>query len=378
MLDKLTLENFKSARHLPIKLAPLTILTGLNGSGKSTVLQAIALLKQSLVANAPVQQLLLRGPLVRLGRSEDVRFENAEEEEIAFIIQTPNGETRLSAPTIDGQDILQLRCEGDVSDVIAQLENGFQFIQADRITPAVQYKQASTTERANGWLGCGGEYTVDFLQRNQDNKVSVGRLFPRDHPTLTTELLNQVAPTESLIDQTSGWLQHLSPGVRPRAVPVELADAAALQFSYTGTSLDSESRSHRPSNVGFGLTYCLPIVVACLSASPGALILLENPEAHLHPRGQSALGQLLARCAMDGVQVIVETHSDHVLNGIRVAAKRMEGLSAIVATHFFSREIESGESSVVSPVLYSNGRFSEWPDGFFDEWGKTLDELLGD
>jgi predicted ATPase len=376
MLDKIVLNNFKSARDLSIKLAPLTILTGLNGSGKSTVLQAIALLKQSLAPNAPIQQLLLRGSLVRLGRSEDVRFENAAEDEIAFVIQTPNGETRLSAPTIDGQDILQLRCDGDVNDVIAQLESGFQFIQADRITPAVQYKQASTTERAKGWLGCGGEYTVDFLERNQDSKVSPGRLFPSDHPTLTAELLNQVAPTESLLDQTSGWLQHLSPGVRPRAVPVELADAAALQFSYTGTSLDSVSRSHRPSNVGFGLTYCLPIVVACLSAPPGALVLLENPEAHLHPRGQSALGQLLARCAMDGVQVIVETHSDHVLNGIRVAAKRTEGLSKIVATHFFSRDIESGESTVISPELYDNGRFSEWPEGFFDEWSKTLDELL--
>ena len=147
---------------------------------------------------------------------------------------------------------------------------------------------------------------MDFLQREQDRKVSPRRSFSRDRHVVAAELLNQVAPTESLQDQTSGWLQHLSPGVRLRAVAVELADAASLQFSYTGTLLDSESRRHRPSNVGFGLTYCLPVIVACLAAQEGALLLLENPEAHLHPRGQAALGQLLARCAADGVQIIVE------------------------------------------------------------------------
>lgn len=376
MLERIDLHNFKSARELTVRLAPLTVLTGLNGSGKSTVLQAIALLKQSLRAGAATQELLLRGLLVRLGHSEDVRFENAIDDEIGFVIQTPNGETRLFSPTVTGVDTLQLRCEGEVDDIVDQLETGFQFIQADRITPATQYQQASTRDRETGWLGCGGEYTVDFLLRNETMKVSPKRIFPPEHPTLPANLLKQVAPTETLLDQTSGWLQHLSPGVRPRAVAVELADATSLRFSYTGTSVDSSSREHRPSNVGFGLTYCLPIIVACLSAPQGALLLLENPEAHLHPRGQSALGQLLAHCAADGVQIVVETHSDHVLNGIRVATKRSEIASNDVAVHFFSRDLESGESSITSPILHANGRFSEWPDGFFDEWSKALDELL--
>lgn len=376
MLESIELKNFKSARELKVKLAPLTVLTGLNGSGKSTVLQAISLLKQSLRASTVEQELSLQGPLVRLGRSDDVRFENATGDEIAFVVHTPNGEINLSSPTITGRDTLPLRCEGDVDDLIAQLETGFQIVQADRITPAGHYEQASTSHRATGWLGCGGEYTVDFLLQNESMKVSPGRLFPRELSSLSAELLNQVAPTESLLDQTSGWLQHLSPGVRPRAVAVELADATSLRFSYTGTSVDSSSREHRPSNVGFGLTYCLPIIVACLAAPKGALLLLENPEAHLHPRGQSALGQLLARCAADGVQIVVETHSDHLINGIRIAAKRAEITSDATAVHFFSRDIESGESSITSPILHANGRFSKWPEGFFDEWSRALDELL--
>lgn len=376
MLNSIQLHNFKSARELHVKLAPLTVLTGLNGSGKSTVLQSIGLLKQSLRAHATSQELLLRGELVRLGRSEDVRFENAAIDEIGFVVETPNGVAKMFAPTVAGVDTLPLRCEGDIDDVIAQLETGFQFIQADRITPAAQYQQASTRERGAGWLGCGGEYTVDFLLRNEAIKVSPGRQYSTEHPLVSAELLKQVAPTETLLDQTSGWLQHLSPGVRPRVVPVELADATSLRFSYTGMSLDSGGREHRPSNVGFGLTYCLPIIVACLAAPTGSLLLLENPEAHLHPRGQSALGLLLARCAADGVQIIVETHSDHLLNGIRIAAKRQDIPNEDVAVHFFARDIENGETDIVSPILHSNGRFSDWPDGFFDEWSKALDELL--
>ena len=377
MLQRIDLHNFKSARELQVRLAPLTVLTGLNGSGKSTVLQALALLRQSLRKDVTQpQSLVLRGALVRLGRSEDIRFENSTDDEIIFTLKTPEGEVRLSAAAITGADTLPLTCQGPLSSVIRELTKGFQFIQANRIMPATHYQQASTPEQAAGWLGCGGEFTVDFLLRNETRKVSPGRLFPHENTLLPEDLLKQVAPTEGLLDQTTGWLQHLSPGVRPHAVAVDLADAASLSFSYTGTSVDSGSREHKPSNVGFGLTYCLPVIVACLAAPAGALLLLENPEAHLHPRGQAALGRLLALCAADGLQIIVETHSDHLLNGIRVAAKRAEIPSTAVAIHYFSRDIESGASVLTSPVLHSNGRLSDWPQGFFDEWSRALDELL--
>lgn len=74
-------------------------------------------------------------------------------------------------------------------------------------------------------------------------------------------------------------------------------------------------------NVGFGISYVLPIVLALVKAKKGELIILENPEAHLHPRGQRKMGELIARAAQGGVQVIVETHSDHILNGIRFVCK---------------------------------------------------------
>lgn len=102
--------------------------------------------------------------------------------------------------------------------------------------------------------------------------------------------------------------------------------------------------------------------------------MLENPEAHLHPRGQTTIGKLMALAAAAGVQVIVETHSDHVLNGIRVAVR--EGLLPPDAAvfHYFSRS-EKGEICIDSPRIDAQGKLDNWPEGFFDESVKSLAAL---
>lgn len=131
----------------------------------------------------------------------------------------------------------------------------------------------------------------------------------------------------------------------------------------------------RPTNVGFGLTYALPIVVACLTAGPGSLILLENPEAHLHPRGQSRMASLIAAAASAGAQLVVETHSDHVLDGTRLAVKQGRLAAEDTAVHFFRGNGAGVE--IITPTVAEDGSLSEWPEGFFDESDHTLDQLLG-
>lgn len=376
MLNHLQLSNFKSAKELGVELRPLTVLSGLNGSGKSSVLQAIALLKQTLDQGESPVALPLRGPLVRLGRSEDVHFEGADSSELALAINSSVGAVRFVSDAKNDADTLSLSIEGDSTSLKEELNTWFQFIQADRLTPAVQYDQASTPDQLRGWLGCRGEFTVDYLQRNEDKRVADRRHCPGDVFGLESTLLKLVAPTAKLVDQVAAWLQMLSPGVRLRAIPVDLADATSLRFQYTSTEIASGTREHRPSNVGFGLTYSLPIIVACLAAEKGGLLLLENPEAHLHPRGQAALGRLLAMCCADGVQIIVETHSDHLLNGIRVAVKQKVINAESVALHYFTRDIRKGESHIESPRILPDGQLDRWPDGFFDQWDKSLDALL--
>jgi len=106
--------------------------------------------------------------------------------------------------------------------------------------------------------------------------------------------------------------------------------------------------------------------------------LLENPEAHLHPRGQSQMGNLLAQAAAQGVQIILETHSDHVLNGIRLAVHDGKLDPDATRLHFFQIRESQGQfvSEVVSPQMNRRGKLNKWPDGFFDEWDNSLESLL--
>jgi predicted ATPase len=117
-----------------------------------------------------------------------------------------------------------------------------------------------------------------------------------------------------------------------------------------------------------------------LLAKPGQVLIIDSPEAHLHPLGQSRIGRFLAQMAATGVQIILETHSDHVLNGIRLAVRDSLIKPDQVMIHFFNRasEIQSVDfPRVVSPAIDTQGNLSEWPDGFFDQSDKDLARLAG-
>ena len=381
MLEFLSLENFKSARALEVPLNALTVLSGLNSSGKSTVLQAIGLIRQSLdVSDSPrLPNLYLRGSLVQLGLAEDVVSDQAGEETFTLTLGIDGRVTRLHASAQVGSDVLPLHHETLLPDPGEHyLRNcQFQFLQADRLTPRTHYDSSDSLSRELGFLGARGEFTPDFLAENGDRlEVSVRRRCPTAAEGLPASLMTRIVGTPKLYDQLAGWLQQVSPGVRLEAGRLSRTDLVALEFSYLSTQIAQGSSKRRPSNVGFGLTYCLPVVTALLAAPAGALLLLENPEAHLHPRGQAALGTLLAKCAADGVQVIVETHSDHLLNGIRLAVKHRELPPANVNICNFTRDPLTGDSYIEVPVVLPNGELTAWPVGFFDEWEKSLEELL--
>ena len=128
--------------------------------------------------------------------------------------------------------------------------------------------------------------------------------------------------------------------------------------------------------MGFGLTQVLPIVVAALSADKGDLLLIENPEVHLHPAGQALMGQFLAEVAHAGVQVMVETHSDHILNGIRRAVRAQRLVPAQVALHFFRPRIAE-VAQAISPQLDKFGNIDVWPEGFFDQFDRDMNHFAG-
>ncbi|MEO8008061.1 MAG: DUF3696 domain-containing protein [Betaproteobacteria bacterium] len=365
MLETLELQNLKSCKQLRVRLAPLVVLSGLNSSGKSSVLQSIALIRQSYSRPPGSGGLTLNGEWTSLGAGKDVLSENADSEEVGISFVEDGKPYQWQCKCSPDVNVLPFSREPRVLPLF--LQHPFQYLRADRITPATMYPSAPQHIRDAGELGVGGEYTVDFLARNRALEVPVARRVKQNISAIRTT---------TLFDQAAAWLQHLSPGVLFGVEQLGGTDVVRLSFRYSGKRRDVTSTEYRPTNVGFGLTYSLPILVACLSTKPGGVLLLENPEAHLHPRGQSAMGTLLAQCSSDNVQIIVETHSDHLLNGVRLAVKHGIVKPDAVVLHYFSRQLDTGDATVQSPTIQSNGRLSFWPEGFFDQWEKTLDELL--
>ena len=88
------------------------------------------------------------------------------------------------------------------------------------------------------------------------------------------------------------------------------------------------------------------------------------------------MGELVARAAQGGVQVILETHSDHLMNGIRIGVKNKVICQGKVQINFFQNNQMTGRKEILNPQIQEDGRLSSWPDGFFDEWDKAIDEMF--
>jgi hypothetical protein len=117
------------------------------------------------------------------------------------------------------------------------------------------------------------------------------------------------------------------------------------------------------ADVGFGVSQTLPVLVALLVARPGQLVYLEQPEIHLHPRAQTALAQVIADAARRGVRVVIETHSELLLLGIRTLVAEGRLPAGDVKLHWFQRS-EDGVTKVTSADLDESGTFGDWPEDF--------------
>ena len=234
------------------------------------------------------------------------------------------------------------------------------YINAGRVGSRQLYPVSTDVLTRRGDFGESGEYAWDYLNRHQND------LLQADDPRCVE---GGDRPLRTIVDQ---WMQDVCPGAHLQLEEVRAADAVIAGFTFDRED-DVASRRHRATNVGFGLSYALPVILALLS-KPGTLCLIENPEAHLHPRGQTKLAELAARASKAGVQVIAETHSDHFMDGVRIAVR--DGLiePEDAAFHYFERK--DNQTVVTSPQIDSDGRLSSWPIGFFDQHDENLARLL--
>ena len=374
MLTCLDLKCFKCFELLYLPLSPLTLLSGSNASGKSSALQALVLLHQTMREHEWSTRLMLNGDVIKLGTVGDVidkvhsrgTFEigllDDDEQLFSWTFDGERAEMSMAVARVTvGQDIIEqpellryLLPPTSVTSLANRVRN-LTYITAERIGPREVYPLEDRQIAAV--VGPAGEHAMSVLHWGRDEPILDGLIMPN--------------AINKRLQQVQARMQQFFPGSELDVQQVPKVNAVTLGLR---TSIDTDF--HRPIHVGFGLTQVLPIVIAALSAAKDDILLIENPEVHLHPAGQALMGQFLADVANAGVQVIVETHSDHVLNGIRRAVKSKRIQPEQVALHFF-RPRSTDADQVVSPQIDSTGNIDTWPDGFFDQFDKDMNHFAG-
>jgi predicted ATPase len=358
MIEEVGVRNFKRFVQLSVRLAPLTVLTGLNGSGKSTLLQSLLLVRQLAERpNATVVELNGIDGLL-LGEALDVlNFDAADAVIEITTLTTASGRQTFRFPVPDGRSLnLTVADLGQTVPVELQgTGTDFTYLSAERLGPRDVFP-VSAVDITKVGVGEQGQFMAQVLAQHENDQVPEALRHPSTEQDGVITVRAQVEKWASDIIRplqlTANWPAGLSVSV--------------IRFQEPGLL----SEGIRPPNMGFGVSYALPILVAGLLAKPGTLFVVENPEAHLHPAGQSRMGRFLGRIAGGGVQVIVETHSDHVVNGIRLAA--VEDLTIAtdaIVVHFF------GDGDPVTIEMTEKGGLTEWPSGFFDQLEDDLGRL---
>lgn len=372
MISIIYIENFKCFKKFTLDLGQLTLLTGYNGAGKSTSIQPLLLLSQVLREPPSSTALPLNGYLTRLGSAGDITSSesggklylkiSASDEINAVWVFEPKRElgrhemklchSYFSFEKTDAPCWLPSHSKDNFLEQLREVI----FLSAVRDPFGEAQPFPDNPSLVVGDVGVDGRFASYWFVRQADEEVPIERRHPED-ARITVRA------------QIDAWLNELFPSGRVNAEEIE-----GLALAKTSFRIGRSSDWHRPANVGYGLSYAFPILVALVCAKPGQIFIVDSPEAHLHPRAQSTMGRILARFAAAGIQIIIESHSDHLLSGIRLAVRENMLSSKDVAIHFFNDcKISDEECSRIE--ITEDGGVAEWPVGFFDQAINDLIEL---
>lgn len=245
----------------------------------------------------------------------------------------------------------------------------FQYLSAFRFGPQKSYNRDTslvvTKKQISKSMGqC--EYAVHFLEQYKNLNIPIEELAIIDEEDIT--------PDYRLAVQVERWLRLVSPNIKINIEPAGEDFKLKYKFNREGNTITEDITA---LNTGFGITYVLPILIAVLSADKDAIILIENPEAHLHPKGQAVLMELISKAVAHGVQIIIESHSDHIINGSLVAVNKKWITPDRLSIYYFERE-EHGHTALSHRLQISEtGRIIRPPKGFFDQIDIDLQTLTG-
>jgi len=353
MLETLYIQGFKCFDSVEIALRRINIFSGTNSSGKSSAIQAFLLLCNNALKNSSSP---LNGMWLRLGAFDECRNHrtNARTFRVGASIGKDFLEAEFCSDNDDSDDVsVTFNHESAIIQGFLNLEKRhIYYLPANRIGPEDSYLK--NFDRVN-FLGNKAEFIIDFLYKNRKQEVAPSLI--ADMASITLEY------------QVNYWLGKLF-GIKNTIRDLGLSNSLSMELSL------GNSKLVRPYHMGSGVSFAIGVLVSCLSASPDDIVIIENPEIHQHPKAQSELTEFLCFAANAGIQVILETHSDHVFNGIRKSIVKEEITNTDVAVHFFQLDENSLSKNTVV-TLSEHGRVMAHPKGLFDQFDDDLDQILG-
>ena len=287
----------------------------------------------------------------------DITIENDDEQQISFVI-TPKQTGRV-VPCVT---------EGNLEEAKEKwplFAYSMVYLYADRDRPRGKY--IARASRMDSRLGDITANNAAFLLAREIN----------DNKSIAIEVLKRPeAKDASVLRNVSAWISYIM-GEVVEVTAKETEKDKEARFEYTITNKDGEGQVLSPLNMPFGHSYILPIVLAVLTAPKDSLIMIENPESHLHPSAQTRMGEFLSRAANEGIQIIIETHSDHLMNGIRIACRNKIISQDKIEMDLIGKETaDSKEHTRFHVKLNDDGTVASWIPGFFDEWEESLKAFI--
>lgn len=356
MLTKITVDGYKSIDHQELELGKITLFSGINSAGKTSVIQAIL----SLWQTGKEKTAAMQEEFIRLGKFADVRNDIKAVKSFKFELEAQNegkspqkiGECHRGSGSL-GMTIFYPGERADWSRY--QEGHKLVYLSVERVGVQNSYKVNLEDTHA---IGAHGQYAYAYLAAHGQDPIEEAA-FAYDSKKIGMSLKNQV----------NYWLGYLM-GYYIQVNPVEDLDEVVVTFSNA-----SNNQYHRAKHVGTGITYMAMLIISALSCHKGDTLIVENPEIHLHPRAQSGFMEFLTYLCKNGLQVLLESHSDHIYNGIRKCVKKKELKKEDAVIYFFELD-ENLQTRTQRIRLNGEGAEENHPYGMFDQFDDDLDELL--
>ncbi|MCA9546816.1 MAG: AAA family ATPase [Myxococcales bacterium] len=363
-LQRLTVEGLKSIRDsISLEIRPLTVLCGTNSSGKTSALQALLLLKQTAESTYDGGPLLLSGDQVYFTETRqllwsgnpapsqhfrvrcdltDVHFEltfDVDEEGLPRIVKAEG----LGARWPDGDDLELTASRMEIKAI----DLGPRFPASQTICKSAWIAP---------WIHVAG---LRGVPSRTYPVTGTGPFFPgRFSPYVASIVARWRSAADPRVEVLGAWLARL--GLSDR-IDANRANSAALEVRVARTMGGDQMVSL--VDVGFGVSQVLPVLVALLAATSDHLVIVEQPELHLHPRAQAALADILVEASKNGRRIIIETHSAILLRRLQTLVAKDELPPEELALHWFSRDAE-GVTRVDTVQLDERGAYGDWPEDF--------------